>query len=367
MFYSPSFMVKRTFWSIINKYHRNMKKISLILIALFLVYFQLYPQLSDRNRKNAKVAYNAAVEKIRTMDFKNALPVLDSAVSLDPGLIDAIVLRAKVKVELGMMPDAISDFTSAAELDPANGEADFYLAYLTFGTDTSAMVINRLKSAVQKGYRQPQAFYYAGLYYLNHMDYNAAITEFSSAIELNPSYALAYHDRGTARKLFGDLQGAIYDYRLAVNADHNFAQAYNNMGSVKISLGDYSGALADYNLALKLDPEFYVAYNNRGIAKYYLGQPDSALVDFDKAISIQSDYLPSVNNKAACLFKNTAYADALTLFNQVILTDNSFGKAYLNRGLVREMTGDLSGACGDWKKASGLGVTEAENYIKECK
>jgi tetratricopeptide (TPR) repeat protein len=344
-----------------------MKKISLILMALFLVYFQLYPQVSDRDRKNAKIAYNAAVEKIRTLDFKNALPALDSAVILDPGLIDALVMRGKVKVELGMVPDAVSDFTAASELDPANGEPDFYLAYLASGTDTSAMVINKLNSAVQKGYKQPQAYYYAGLYYLNHKDYNSAISNFSSAIELNPSYAFAYHDRGTARKLFGDLQGAIYDYRLAVNADNNFALAYNNMGSVKISLGDYAGALADYNVAVKLDPQFCIAYNNRGIAKYYLGQPDSALVDFDKAVSIQSDFLPSVNNKAACLFKNSAYADALTLFNQVILTDNSFGKAYLNRGLVREMTGDLSGACGDWKKAFELGVTEAEKYIKECK
>jgi tetratricopeptide (TPR) repeat protein len=344
-----------------------MKKFSLFLFMLFLIFTQLFSQVSDKNKKNAKTAYNSAVENIRNLNFPVALTYLDAAVDLDPGLNNALIQRAKVKVELGKTKEALKDFTLAGEKDPKNGEPDFYLGYLAFTTDTSQLVINKLNSAISKGYTQPQVYYYRGLYYLMVKNYSTAITDFTSAIELKSDYALAYHDRATAKRGLGDFQGALYDYRMAVNYQNNFPLAFNNMGSVKIALGDYEGALADYSVAIKLNPDFYIAYNNRGTAKYYLGQPDSALIDFNKAIEIQPNYIPALNNKAAGLSKNMAYTEAIGLFNQILESDNTFGKAYLNRGLVRELTGDLEGACTDWKKALELGITDAEKYLKECK
>jgi tetratricopeptide (TPR) repeat protein len=344
-----------------------MKKIPLILFTFFLIISPLFSQVSDKSKKNAKTAYNSAVENIRNLNYSVALTYLDAAVDLDPGLNVALIQRAKVNVELGKISEAMSDFSIAGEKDPKNGEVDFYLGYLPFDADNSEIVINRLNASIQKGYRQPQVYYYRGLYYLLKKEYTAAITDFTAAIELQTDYALAYHDRATAKRALGDLQGALYDYRLAVNNKSDFAEAYNNMGSVKIALGDFQGALADYSVAIKLKPEFYIAYNNRGTANYYLGKPDSALFDFDKAIGLQADFIPSMNNKAACLSKNSAYAESISLFDKVIAGDNSFGKAYLNRGLVHELTGDLDKACADWKKARDLGVTEAEKYIKECK
>jgi len=344
-----------------------MKKISLILFTLFFVSLPIFSQVSDKNKKNAKTAYNSAVENIRSLNFELALTYLDAAVDLDPGLNEALIQRAKVKVELGKIKEAIADFTLAGERDPSNGEPDFYLGYLPFVKDTSKIVINRLDAAIQKGYKQAQVYYYRGLYKLLLNEHSGAISDFTKAIEMKANYSLAYHDRASAKRSLGDMQGALYDYRMAVNYENNFPLAFNNMGSVKISLGDYEGALADYSVAIKLDPDFYIAYNNRGTAKYFLGQPDSALLDFDRAIIIQQDYLPALNNKAASLSKANLYPEAISLFDVVLSSDNAFGKAYLNRGLVRELTGDLDGACADWKKALEHGIPEAEKYLKECK
>jgi tetratricopeptide (TPR) repeat protein len=344
-----------------------MKKISLLLFTLVLLFTQCFSQVSDKNKKSAKTAFNSAVDNIRSLNFELALTYLDAAVDLDPGLNEALIQRGKVKVELGKINEAISDFTLAAEKDPKNGEPDFYLGYLPFTTDTSQLVINKLNSAISKGYKQAQVYYFRGLYFLLAKDYSTAINDFSSAIDLQANYSLAYHNRASAKRALGDMQGALYDYRMAVNYENNFPVAFNNMGSVKIALGDYAGAVADYSVAINLDPEFCIAYNNRGSAKYFLGQPDSALIDFDKAIELQQNYLPALNNKAASLSKNTAYTESISLFDQILVSDNAFGKAYLNRGLVRELTGDLDGACSDWKKAFELGITEAEKYMKECK
>jgi tetratricopeptide (TPR) repeat protein len=42
-------------------------------------------------------------------------------------------------------------------------------------------------------------------------DYSAAIKYYDMAIELNPKYALAYKNRGFAKKLAGDVKGAKVD------------------------------------------------------------------------------------------------------------------------------------------------------------
>jgi tetratricopeptide (TPR) repeat protein len=90
-----------------------MKKISLILFTLLLVFSQLFSQVSDKNKKNAKTAYNSAIENIKILNYKVALTYLDAAVDLDPGLKQALVQRGKVKVELGKYKEAMKDFTLA--------------------------------------------------------------------------------------------------------------------------------------------------------------------------------------------------------------------------------------------------------------
>jgi hypothetical protein len=46
--------------------------------------------------------------------------------------------------------------------------------------------------------------------------------------------------------------------------------------------------------------------------------------------------------------------------------NNDYGIALLNRGFVRELMGDLNGACEDWTRAAELGIEEAEQYLFEC-
>jgi len=172
-----------------------MKKIPLILFTVFLAFSPIFSQVSDKNKKNAKTAYNTAVENIKILNYDLALTYLDAAVQLDPDLNEALIQRAKVKVELGKINEAIIDFTLAGQKDPKNGEPDFYLGYLPFEKDTSQLVINNLNNAILKGYKQPQAFYYRGLYYYLINEYSNSIKDFTSSIELKRNYALVYHDR----------------------------------------------------------------------------------------------------------------------------------------------------------------------------
>ncbi len=77
----------------------------------------------------------------------------------------------------------------------------------------------------------------------NDQDINLAIMAFTKAIEINPNYAEAYHERGLA-----------YD-----------------------AIGEYDRAISDYNKAIEINPKYEKAYNHRRLAKSAKGRNDRAI------------------------------------------------------------------------------------------
>ncbi len=344
-----------------------MKRIALLSVWFLFPAVLIQAQINDKNSKEAKKAYNQAIQYISQQNYDPAITYLDACLDLDSTFNPALSARAKCKVESGNISGAVKDFNLLSRKDPSLGEPDFYLAYLNFNNKPAEEVLRLLNVAVEKGYNEPQVWYYRGLRKLIDGDNTGAVSDFTEAIKLKSDYVLAFHDRGTAKRELGDMQGALYDYRMATNYRHNFPMAFNNMGSVRIILGDYNGAIEDYTVAINLDPQFYIAMNNRGSAEYFLGDLNAALQDFDAAISVNETYIPAMNNKAGVITKQAGYTEAIDIFNKILTRDQDFARAYLNRGLVRELTGDLEGACADWNKALELGITEAQNYVTECK
>jgi tetratricopeptide (TPR) repeat protein len=114
-------------------------------------------------------------------------------------------------------------------------------------------------------------------------DYAAAIDAYSTAIQLNPTFAEAYNDRGFAHYLRGDAELAIADFTRAIQLRPNYPKAYNSRGVVFMSNGyESSRAIADFDRAIALKPDFRYAYINRANARL-IRHPWLALSDFHRA------------------------------------------------------------------------------------
>ena len=133
-----------------------------------------------------------------------------------------------------------------------------------------------------------------------------------------------------------------------------------------MQMGDYSGAIEDYSMALKLNPELSIALNNRGYARYFTEDKEGALLDFNAAITSGTQMSSAKLNKASLLAEQGQMLPALQLLDLTLEENPDEGLLYLNRGLVRELTGDLVGACEDWHRAIELGIEEAREFINEC-
>jgi hypothetical protein len=114
-------------------------------------------------------------------------------------------------------------------------------------------------------------------------EYDRAIADYSTAIQLKPDYAEAYNDRGFAYYLKGDAEHAIADYTRAIELRPNYPKAYNSRGVVYMAHGyGRAKAVADFDRAIALKPDFRYAYINRANARL-ASHPWLALQDFHRA------------------------------------------------------------------------------------
>ena len=65
----------------------------------------------------------------------------------------------------------------------------------------------------------------------------------------------------------GDLEEALQDYDEAIRLKPDYALAFNNRGDARRAKGDIDGALQDYEQAIRLKPDFAEALESRGTAQ----------------------------------------------------------------------------------------------------
>ena len=56
-------------------------------------------------------------------------------------------------------------------------------------------------------------------------------------------------------------------------------------------------------------------------------------------------------------------SEAILLFDKAILLNPNYGKAFLNRGIVKQIIRDELGACKDWMKSRELGINISNTYL----
>jgi tetratricopeptide (TPR) repeat protein len=193
-----------------------------------------------------------------------------------------------------------------------------------------------------------------------------AISEFSQAIRIDPSYTSAYFLRAYTYEQLQEERQALTDYDRAIQLNPNYAIAYNNRGNLKYTkLNDDRGALADYNRAIQLNPNNAVAYYNRGALKQTkLNDPQGALADYDLAIQFNPNDAVAYYNRGSV--KETKLNDtpgALTDYDRAIQLNPNFAIAYYNRGLLKKnKLNDGQGALADYDRAIQLNPNDAVAY-----
>jgi tetratricopeptide (TPR) repeat protein len=197
---------------------------------------------------------------------QEALDTINPLLQRSPFNVEALILRARVYLDLGQTAEALVDYEDAYR----NRRWDW---------DLLQEYINVLVSAG---------------------DYSSAIFEYDKLIERFPFRVEYYFGRGDTFSRNGQQSFADRDYRFAelVNSSDTFAllsfaqewavqdpqmssYAYMAMGSIYYSQGDSENAIINLDASLQLDPQNIQAYLTRGLVyEQLLGNEIQAGFDF---------------------------------------------------------------------------------------
>jgi tetratricopeptide (TPR) repeat protein len=203
-----------------------------------------------------------------------------------------------------------------------------------------------------------------------HNDYRGALQDLNKAIEQYPDNSQAYYIRGNIKYALKDYVGAIQDFNVESELNPNDVVIYSARGKAKMKLGDYSGALKDYNKSINVFPVFASeAYFNRGVVKDSLKDFAGAKLDYVKSKELfQDDILAYYNLGRRVYDEDKDYLKSIHYFDFAIDTNPRDDSSYFYRGKARFELNDKSGACSDWTKAAFLGISQANDLLKQyCK
>jgi tetratricopeptide (TPR) repeat protein len=106
-------------------------------------------------------------------------------------------------------------------------------------------------------------------------------------LEINPSKASYYFDKGLDCYNSGDLSGAIFNWNLVIQIDPADTNAYYSRAIVKHELYACKFALKDYKKAVRVEPKFVSALINRGGLKDEIGDYKGAIADYKKVLRLE--------------------------------------------------------------------------------
>ena len=273
----------------------------------------------EKNYKGAIENYNKAIEtskenktklavlldkraqvEIDQNEYKKAIEDESAAVLLDSSLYNNYWNRGIAYENIGDYQLAISDYNKAIELSQ-NNKGNLSILYDNIGVDECHQknykkAIESHSQAILYNSKNGDAYWHRALAYNLNGDYQLAINDYSTAMFYNfdpEDLATLYDNRGNNKRQLKQNREAISDYNTAIKLNPKKGKYFGHRGLAYQNNSDYQLAIDDFGTAIlyfqqpKID--LAILYNYLAINKMALHKPDKALFDVTKAIELNQN------------------------------------------------------------------------------
>ncbi|MDE0317769.1 MAG: tetratricopeptide repeat protein [Candidatus Poribacteria bacterium] len=244
---------------------------------------------------------------LRNGKSHKAISALTKAIEIEPKYAEAYIKRGLAYSYLAYYKKAIADYNQTLSLNEYS--ADAYASrgdvYLALGDETQA--INDYTASLKKR-KNALVMSKRAKVYLETGKISAAIDDYSNIVKHRPS-AIAYHNRGRAyyqKFLLSDKQDetlklALTDFDKAIELQPSFAIAYLKRGDIHAHLGQQASKESDYSHAIALLTDAIQNWQNqahelipiylwRAVANKKSNYGDKALNDIQKVYELFAQF-----------------------------------------------------------------------------
>lgn len=257
------------------------------------------------------------------------------AIELQPNLAMAYNNLAALDLQAGYMVSAGMNLSQAINIDQKLNLAWDNLCALQRGTDKYSEALKTCTRAIELSPSTAKNFVQRGSAYLalgdnlpaeqdkisQQQNYKNALSDFDTSITLSPGSAVGHSERCRALISTMDYAGAIASCTSAIKLKPDMALPYANRGLAYLREGDASPAIADFDKAIQLDPKLQPVYDLRSDALDLTGDLDRALKAAQDKIAQFPDDPVGYSNRAIVLFSMGKFHAAAEDFAAAIKRD----------------------------------------------
>ncbi|MDP7035933.1 MAG: tetratricopeptide repeat protein, partial [Planctomycetota bacterium] len=190
-----------------------------------------------------------------------------------------------------------------------------------------------------------------GLRRANKGDFQGALSDFDTAIQLAPEHAQLFVNRGRVYFFLKKHEESLRDFDEAIRLQPWIFEAFMNRGNTYMELGKFEKALSDFNRVLELRPGNAGAYLNRGNAMSALNRLRPAVFEYQRALRMNPGFTSALGNLGVVYLQLNENAKALDAFERLIRIDGRDSRAFFYRGQAKERLKQPRSAMADYQEA----------------
>lgn len=287
-------------------------------------------------------------------DDDSGLREFRRALTLDPGMVPAMVAIGDVLRDRGNLPEAESCYRQAAAREPQAVEPIRSLGDLlrTRGSFPPAMACHRRALSLAPAD--------AGLWQALAMTANlsgnprAAADACRNAIATDPGQAGTWHQYGAALQGIDRIDDAIAALQEAVRLDDGLAKAHNDLGGLLGRQGRLEEAVASLRRAIAADPSLPLSHFNLANLLMTLGRHEEALTACRSAIDQDVNRAEAHFLSGQILGFLGRLEEAETAYAKTVEARPDHAPAHRGLGYVRGVRGDIELAFASFQQAIAL-------------
>ncbi|MBH8571072.1 tetratricopeptide repeat protein [Microvirga sp. STS02] len=204
---------------------------------------------AQSSQEQAK-AFELAEQALNSGNSQEAIRRFDEILKTSPDSERALLLRCKAKYKLQDYQGAIKDAQQILAIKPNVSSEQDYLALLNLGIcnnnlrqfEQARQYFYRAQKADSTDVRIPEGLGYG---FLEEHDFAKAIKNYSYAVKLNSASKTLFYGLGKSYLQANQYPEAVKAYDQAIKLDPTYAVAYQNRASAKYLMQDLNGCCAD--------------------------------------------------------------------------------------------------------------------------
>lgn len=262
----------------------------------------------------------------------------------------------------GQYVEAIQTLGTLLRYEKDAAEGYFLRGVSKFNLDDLIGADVDFTTAIDKNPVYTLAYAYRALTRSRMGNYDDALRDFQEAIDLRPDLPDAYYSRGFTLLQDKQYRAAIADFDKYIFRENKTADAYIGRGAAYLSLKDTVRAFEDFDRAIRTNRENPTGYYHRGTLHLQREDWSAAECDFDMSIRCDSTFIPSWLNRAVVYSNTHRPMQAISDLDRVLQLDSISSLALFNRALLRSQIGDYNRALEDFDRVARYSPENVQVY-----